>query len=110
MTSENQHQQEQPHPQPPGQQGRQNGHASPEIHLRGAEQHPRPEGEEEGLADAPREMEHVQDAVSKAEDPKELNGLMEVNENTVLYDIGANTLMRAKENASSIHFRRSGRG
>ena len=84
MTSENQQQQ-----QLQQQQGLQNGHASPEIHLRGAkqqqqqqQQQPRPEGEDhahrESLADDSHEMDHVQDAISKAEDPKELDGLMEV--------------------------------
>ena len=119
MTSENQ-QQQQLQQQQQQQQGQQNGHASPEIHLRGAEQQqqqqPRPEGEDdarrESLADDSHEMDHVQDAISKAEDPKELDGLMEVGRNGTVIE---NTLMRTrtlegKNGASSKHFRRSGRG
>ena len=50
--------------------GHQNGHASPEIHLRGALPH---------TADEAQEMEdHVEDATSKAEDHEELDGLLEV--------------------------------
>ena len=91
MTSENQQQQQLQHRE----QGQQNGHASPEIHLRGAkqqqqqqqQQQPRPEGEgdarRESLEGDSHEMDHAQDAISKAEDPKELDGLMEVG--TVQY-------------------------
>ena len=66
MTSENEEER---------QLGHQNGHASPEIHLRGAEQ---PQGAP--LADEAERMEdHVEDATSKAEDPEEeLDGLLEV--------------------------------
>ena len=65
MTSEKKENQEE------RQSGHQNGHASPEIHLRGAEPEP--------LADEAHEMEdRVEDATSKAEDHMELDGLLEV--------------------------------
>ena len=68
----------------------QNGHASPEIHLRGAQlqqegaegggggdQEPH-EGGGGGEGGGGHDMDHVQDAISQVEDPKELNGLIEV--------------------------------
>ena len=62
MTSEDQENQER-------QLGHQNGHASPEIHLRGVQP----------PADEAHEMEdHVEDATSKAEEHEELDGLLEV--------------------------------
>ena len=67
MTSENQENEEE------RQLGHQNGHASPEIHLRGAQ----PQGAP--LADEAHEMEdHVEDATSKAKDHEDLDGLLEV--------------------------------
>ena len=53
--------------------GHQNGHASPEIHLRGAQP------QEDPPADEVHEMEdRVEEATSKAKDHKELDGLLEV--------------------------------